>query len=67
VKGAPEIVLQYCDYYFDKDGKQCDLTKSKKEYITQEIVTNTFAKKAYRTLLIAYTDISMADYEKMKA
>jgi hypothetical protein len=59
--------LQYCQYYIDKDGKQCDLTKSKKEYIVNEIVTNTFAKKAYRTLLIAYTDYSMTEYENLKA
>jgi Ca2+ transporting ATPase len=67
VKGAPEIVMEYCQYYFDKDGNRCELTNSKKEYILHEIVTNTFAKKAYRTILIAYTDVTTSQYESMKS
>jgi Ca2+ transporting ATPase len=67
VKGAPEIVMEYCQSYFDKDGNKADLTNSKKEYIVNEIVTNTFAKKAYRTILIAYTDVPMDQYESMKS
>ena len=40
---------------------------SKKEQILTQIVTNTFATKAYRTLLIAYTDLTWHEYEQMKA
>lgn len=28
---------------------------------------NTFAPKAYRTLLLAYTDYSFSEYENLKA
>ena len=31
------------------------------------MITNTFAKKAYRTRLIAYTDYTVSDYEKLKS
>lgn len=63
VKGAPEIVIELCDTYFDKDGNKKDLGKSQKDNILNNIVTNTFAKKAFRTLLIAYTDLSLNEYE----
>jgi hypothetical protein len=42
------------------------LNKQKKQHIIHEIVTNTFAKKAYRTLLIAYTDLTVQEYENLK-
>ena len=35
--------------------------------ILKEIVTNTFAKKAYRTLLIAYAELSKEEYERLAA
>lgn len=63
VKGAPEIVIDLCDTYYDKDGNKKDLGKSQKDNILNNIVTNTFAKKAFRTLLIAYTDLSLNEYE----
>ena len=59
VKGAPEIVIDLCDNYFDKDGNIKDLGKQQKDNILNNIVTNTFAKKAFRTLLIAYADITV--------
>lgn len=33
----------------------------------QEVVTNNFAKKAYRTLLIAYSDLTFDEYKQIKA
>jgi len=33
----------------------------------QDVVTNNFAKKAYRTLLIAYKDLTFNEYLKIKA
>ena len=30
-------------------------------------MTNSFAKKAFRTLLIAYADMTLDEYEKLKA
>lgn len=32
----------------------------------KKIVTETFAKKAYRTLLIAYREYSIQEYENIK-
>lgn len=58
VKGAPEIVLELCESYFDKDGQVQDITKAQRDRIVNDVVTNSFAKKAFRTLLIAYTDLT---------
>jgi len=66
VKGAPEIVIDYCDKYFDASGLAVDLLPDSKDRILKEIVTNTFAKKAYRTLLIAYSELSIDEYERLK-
>ena len=32
----------------------------------QEIVTETFARKAYRTLLVAYREYTIEEYERVK-
>lgn len=63
VKGAPEIVIEYCDKYFNENGLAVELEEKDKQRILREIVTNTFAKKAYRTLLIAYAEITKDEYE----
>jgi P-type E1-E2 ATPase len=65
-KGAPEIVMEFCDKYFNQDGNPIELTPEAKNRILKDIVTNTFAKKAYRTLLIAYSKITKEEYEKLK-
>lgn len=31
----------------------------------KEVVTDTFAKKAYRTLLVAYREYTMDEYERV--
>ncbi len=33
----------------------------------KSIVVNTFARKAYRTLLIAYREYSIEEYQKLEA
>ena len=43
------------------------MTPEAKQKILKEIVTNTFAKKAYRTLLIAYSELSKDEYERLRA
>jgi P-type Ca2+ transporter type 2B len=65
-KGAPEIVIDYCSTYFDKSGNIEELNGESKQRILKEIVTNSFAKKAYRTILIAYSEISKDYYEELK-
>jgi uncharacterized protein (DUF488 family) len=51
---------------YDTEGKIVECSESKKDEIMKKIVADTFAKKAYRTLLIAYADYSTEEYEKMK-
>lgn len=52
---------------FDTNGGLIKLTEGKKEEIMKKIVTETFAKKAYRTLLIAYREYTMEEYKRLEA
>jgi len=65
-KGAPEIVMQYVNKMYDKNGKVVPLDEAKKKEITKRIITDTFAVKAYRTLLIAHADYSWDEYLRLK-
>ena len=66
LKGAPEIVLDFCTQKFDSEGKIVQLGENGREQIIHEVVTQNFAKKAYRTLLIAYKDFTVEEYEALK-
>jgi P-type Ca2+ transporter type 2B len=66
LKGAPEIVMKYCDKILDSNGQASQLSESKKEEIMNEVVAQNYAKKAYRTILIAYDEISLEDYKRIK-
>jgi Ca2+-transporting ATPase len=61
-KGAPEVVLQYVNKMFDKQGQIVYIDEAKKEEIKKKIVSDSFAVKAYRTLLIAYADYTEEEY-----
>ena len=65
VKGAPEVVVEMCDHYHTASGI-ADLEKSKKKQIVNETVKE-FAKKCYRTLLVAYLDIKAQEWESWKS
>ena len=65
VKGAPEVVIEMCDHYHTVTGV-VDLEKSKKKEIVNETVKE-FAKKCYRTLLVAYLDIKAQAWESWKS
>jgi magnesium-transporting ATPase (P-type) len=67
LKGAPEIVIEHCTSYINKDGDTAELTEAVRENMMNEVVVEQFAKNAYRTLLIAYRDISFEEYETMKS
>lgn len=67
LKGAPEIVLDYCTKHINKQGEIVDLSEDKKQEIITGVISNNFAKKAYRTLLISYRDYSFDEYLKIKA
>jgi magnesium-transporting ATPase (P-type) len=42
------------------------LSEDGKKKIMHEVVAENYAKKAYRTLLIAYTEISFEEYKNIK-
>jgi len=67
VKGAPEIVIEYCQNQIVNGGEPQELTEEMKEEITGEKVIKKFASKCYRTLLVAYTDYLNEDWEALKA
>lgn len=66
LKGAPEIVIEHCTHYFDQDGARQPITVEKKAYLLQEVVANTFAKRAYRTIMIASRDLTIDGFENLK-
>ena len=66
-KGAPEVVLTYVNKMFDRNGKVVFIDEAKKEEIMKKIVAETFAVKAYRTLLIAYADYTEEEYQRLKS
>lgn len=51
VKGAPEVILQKCSHYLNKDGKELPI-KDNLARINQEI--DNFAYKAIRVIALAY-------------
>jgi magnesium-transporting ATPase (P-type) len=63
-KGAPEIVIDSCERVYTADGSVVDLHDKKKREILENVVQG-FAKKAYRTILIAYTDYTYPEYQRM--
>lgn len=51
---------------YDKTGKIVKIDEAQKEMIKRKIVGDTFAVKAYRTLLIAYADYTNDEYLRLK-
>lgn len=66
-KGAPEIVIEYCDSFLGANGSTEDMNDEKKIEIINERVVKKFAAKTYRTLLISYCDFTEAEWENLKA
>ena len=52
---------------FDRNGEVVFIDETKKQEIMKRIVGETFAVKAYRTLLIAYADYTEEEYLRLKA
>lgn len=57
VKGAPEMVIEMCDHWHAKNGEVEELEDEQKNSILKHTVKE-FANKCYRTLLVAYVDIT---------
>lgn len=51
--------MDLCDSFLDKDGNAKEFSSKQKEKILEDVVYGTFAKKSFRTLLVAYTDLSL--------
>jgi len=56
VKGAAEIVLRLCTHYVDENGDKVELTDEKREDIITNVIEK-YAKKALRTICLAYRDL----------
>lgn len=67
VKGAPEIIIQKCVNYIGQHGDIMNMTPEKRDRIIYEDVVKKFARKCFRTLLLAYADYDEAKWEELKA
>jgi magnesium-transporting ATPase (P-type) len=66
VKGAPEFVLESCSHYMTGESNSDELTHGKKNMIVGDVIKNNFAPKALRTIMVAYKDMSLHDFENLK-
>ena len=64
-KGAPEVVLEFCESFHAEGGALKSLSEKKKEEIVKKTVKD-FADKCYRTLLVAYLDLDQNEWDNMK-
>jgi calcium-translocating P-type ATPase len=62
VKGAPDILLNYCTHYFDASGKRAPLTEEVRALTHRSI--DAMANSGLRTLLIADRDFPDAVAER---
>jgi len=67
VKGAPEIIIEKCQKFVGQRGETLAMTADKRDRIIYEDIVNKFAKKCYRTLLLAYADYDEARWEDLQA
>lgn len=67
VKGAPEIIIEKCISFIGERGDVMEMTPEKRDRIIYEDVVKKFARKCYRTLLLAYADYDEATWEELKA
>lgn len=56
MKGAAEKVLMRCDSYIDATGKRVEMNEAKKKDLENTVI-NSYAKRALRTICIAYKDV----------
>lgn len=58
-KGAPEILIENCKYFLDKDGRTCEITPAFKDDFNKIIIE--FSRKSLRTLLLCYREVTEED------
>lgn len=66
VKGAPEFILETCTKYMTGEQSTSYMTEEKKGEIVNQVIKHNFAPKALRTIMVAYKDISLQDFESLK-
>ena len=59
-------MIQFCDTFLGKNGKNEYLDVNKKDGIIGEQVVKKFARKCYRTLLVAYVDFTKQQWAQIK-
>ena len=64
-KGAPDFLLKYCHTELIDQGEKQELDENQKNYILNEVIKNTFAKKCLRTILTAYKDVTLDEFNQM--
>ncbi|CAB4430936.1 unnamed protein product [Rhizophagus irregularis] len=71
VKGASEIVLEYCTHYVDAEGKVQELDGNIKQRYKMKILDfsiytpEALRTEALRTICLAYRDITTHDFNKL--
>ena len=68
-KGAPEILINYCSHYIDRNGEAVSINSEFKEEMKANI--SNFASQSLRTLLICYRELpgglsTLEDPEKLE-
>ena len=66
VKGAPEFVLESCSKYMTGESTSDELTQDQRDNIILKVIKNNFAPKALRTIMVAYKDMSLDEFENLK-
>lgn len=66
VKGAPEFMLEVCSKYMVGEVETADMTAFTKDDIINKVIKDNFAPKALRTILVAYKDISIDEFNNLK-
>jgi len=81
-KGAPEIILEKCKLILDSNGRSINLDEvcheDSHQFLNsheQEILSNRevieaaishYTKQAFRTILFAYKDMSLSEFQRLK-
>jgi Ca2+-transporting ATPase len=65
VKGAPEYVMPFCTQRLTENGGSEYLDSEENTRILDEEIIGKFAKKGLRTLVYAYKDIDVDEWERL--
>jgi magnesium-transporting ATPase (P-type) len=55
-KGAPEILIQNCKYYMDKDGKNVPIDSNFNAEFNR--IISEFSNQSLRTILLCYREVN---------